>query len=396
MRPALLDAARRQIAAGHVFYQQVCRLVTGLNGSNGGRRQPWLPIGTLNGGGGWLSPAVCVPIQRGSHDCWQAVSGSRVWVAVACLSNLLWIELNVAPPRMWDDAEYLADSVTAYDALERRDWRGFLRAASRPARSVHPPMTKLAPIPMYVLFGPGTSSALYASTALIPLFCLYVFLLARLISRSTGTAIVAVMVTCCFPLTYGLWRHVMAEFGLAVATVAAHVPSGLLCRTAAWLYLAWSARGSVHGMGVALEGLVPGVRGRPPLLSPGPQRGHLEVPCSTAPHRGPGGDRNSGPHRGRAVLPAPIESAVGVYRLQHHAQRIARAVFARPGLLSGYGSQVLDNPHQHRPVVLLVHRVRRPRDRPAATPHVAAAALDDVVRWLLWAPAVGGVQSPGT
>ena len=148
------------------------------------------------------------------------------WIVAACLSNLLWIELNVAPPRMWDDAEYLADSITTYDALERRDWSGFMRAASRPARGVHPPMTKLVPIPMYVFFGPGTSSALYAYTALIPIFCLYVFLLARFISRSTEAAVVAVMVTCCFPLTYGLWRHVMAEFGLAVAVVAAQYHLG--------------------------------------------------------------------------------------------------------------------------------------------------------------------------
>jgi hypothetical protein len=147
-------------------------------------------------------------------------------ILAACLSNLLWIELNVAPPRMWDDAEYLADSVTTYHALERRDWTGFLRAASQPARGVHPPMTKLVPIPMYVLFGPGTSSALYAYTALIPVFCVYVFLLGRLITRSTRTAVLAVVVTCCFPLTYGLWRHVMAEFGLAVATVAAQYHLG--------------------------------------------------------------------------------------------------------------------------------------------------------------------------
>ena len=66
---------------------------------------------------------------------------------------------------------------------------------------------------------PGTRSALYANTALIPVFCVYVFLLGTLLCRNKKAAIVAVVVTCCFPLTYGLWRVAMAEFGLAVAVV---------------------------------------------------------------------------------------------------------------------------------------------------------------------------------
>jgi hypothetical protein len=148
-------------------------------------------------------------------------AGLVVWILFACLFNLAWIHLNVAPPRMWDDAEYLADSVSTYRPLEQGDLIGFGRAASRPARGAHPPMTKLMPIPMYVLFGTGTSSALYSFTALIPVFCVYLFLLARLVSGNGTTAIVAVIVTCCFPLTYGLWRHVMAEFGLGVAAIAA-------------------------------------------------------------------------------------------------------------------------------------------------------------------------------
>jgi hypothetical protein len=144
-----------------------------------------------------------------------------VCICVACLCNVVWIRLNAAPPRSWDDAEYLADSVSTYHALARGDLVAFARAASRPARSVHPPMTKLLPIPMYLVLGPGTRPALYAYTALIPVFCIYVFLLAALVCRRRDTAVLAVVVTCCFPLTFGLWRIVMGEFGMAVATVAA-------------------------------------------------------------------------------------------------------------------------------------------------------------------------------
>jgi hypothetical protein len=60
----------------------------------------------------------------------------------------------------------VAESVIAYQALQRGDVTGFLRPASRPARGVHPPITKLLPLPMYVLFGNGTRPVLYAFTAL--------------------------------------------------------------------------------------------------------------------------------------------------------------------------------------------------------------------------------------
>jgi Dolichyl-phosphate-mannose-protein mannosyltransferase len=166
-----------------------------------------------------------LPLVRGfANSCrtWARAlpHGLVVWILVACVFNLIWIQLNAAPPRSWDDAEYLADSVTTYHALERGDLEEFLRLASRPARGVHPPMTKLLPLPMYVLFGAGTRPALYAFTALIPVFCVYVFLLGRVVSRNDKTAVLAVIITCCFPLTYGLWRLVMAEFGLGVAAIA--------------------------------------------------------------------------------------------------------------------------------------------------------------------------------
>jgi hypothetical protein len=144
-----------------------------------------------------------------------------VCIVLACVSNLIWIHMNAAPPRSWDDAEYLSDSVIAFHALERGDPIEFLRLASRPARGVHPPMTKLLPIPMYMVFGAGTRPALYGFTALIPLFCVYLFLLARTLSKDDSIAVLAVAITCCFPLTFGLWRVAMSEFGLAAAVIAA-------------------------------------------------------------------------------------------------------------------------------------------------------------------------------
>ena len=79
--------------------------------------------------------------RRSSHR--RVIIGLVVCIFVVCLLNLIWIQLNVAPPRSWDDAEYLADSVYAYQALEHGDLIEFVRRASRPALGVHPPMMKL-------------------------------------------------------------------------------------------------------------------------------------------------------------------------------------------------------------------------------------------------------------
>jgi hypothetical protein len=142
------------------------------------------------------------------------------WIIIACAGNLLWIAWNAAPPHSWDDANYLADSVGRYRALAAGHWMEFVRLASRPADGVHPPMVALLPIPSYLVFGPGTRSALYAFTALVPVFCVYVFGLGRLLSRSNMVALFAVMLTCAFPLTFGFWRAVLTESGLALAVVA--------------------------------------------------------------------------------------------------------------------------------------------------------------------------------
>ena len=179
----------------------------------------------MPGGSRFGNSDDAVPVlsrQQGAHVSSQrgVVIALVVWIVVVCSLNLLWVQLNAAPPRSWDDAEYLADSVYTYQALERGDFIDFARRASRPALGAHPPMMKLLPMPMFVLFGTGTRPALYAYMAFIPVFCVYVFLLARGITKSGGAALAAVIVTCLFPLTFGRWRVFMIEFGLAVATVA--------------------------------------------------------------------------------------------------------------------------------------------------------------------------------
>jgi len=147
-------------------------------------------------------------------------TGLAVFITLMCALDALWIRQNLAPPRMFDDSQFLIESLDLHEALEKNGLRKFLEESLTPARGFHPPMIKILPVPMYLLFGPGDRPALYSYTLLIPVFGIYLFLLTRTLTGNEKTALLAVVITCLFPLTYGMWRNWMAEFGTAVATVA--------------------------------------------------------------------------------------------------------------------------------------------------------------------------------
>ena len=145
--------------------------------------------------------------------------GLALFVVVMCAFDVVWIRQNTAPPRMWDDAYYLIESVDLFHTLQDEGLGAFLAGTTVHSRRGHPPMPKILPTVAYAALGPGTNSALYAYTALIVVFCLYLFLLARELIGGEGRALLAVAITCLFPITYGMWRHVMAEFGISVAVI---------------------------------------------------------------------------------------------------------------------------------------------------------------------------------
>src|SRR5258708_39834449 len=101
-----------------------------------------------------------------------------ILILAICVVNVLWIRTNVAPPRMYDDSVYLADSVHLLQTAQQRGFLPFLRECAEATKG-HPPMIKILPIPLYILLGPGTAQALYSYTLLIPIFCVYLFLIAR-------------------------------------------------------------------------------------------------------------------------------------------------------------------------------------------------------------------------
>src|SRR5690348_13539379 len=84
-----------------------------------------------------------------------------VLIGVVCATNVLWIRTDLAAPRMYDDALYLTDSAKLYQTLHARGIFAFLRECGRATKG-HPPMIKILPMPLYLLFGTGTAHALYA------------------------------------------------------------------------------------------------------------------------------------------------------------------------------------------------------------------------------------------
>jgi hypothetical protein len=142
------------------------------------------------------------------------------FILLVCLSDIAWLHLSVAPPRYFDDSQYLAEGVQLYHIFKENGIKEFLKNCTYPSRGGHPPMMKILPMPIYLVSQPTMNSGLYAYTLLIPVFCIHLFLLTRALFYSESIALLAVIITCLFPLTYGLWRNMLAEFGTAVATVA--------------------------------------------------------------------------------------------------------------------------------------------------------------------------------
>ena len=145
--------------------------------------------------------------------------GLAAFVVIMCAVNVVWIHQNTAPPRMFDDSYYLIESVDLYHTLQDEGLVGFLADSTLHSRRGHPPMTKILPVFAYLALGPGTNAALYAFTVLIAVFCVYLFVLALEFVDSEAKALLAVVIICLFPITYGMWRHVLAEFGITVAAV---------------------------------------------------------------------------------------------------------------------------------------------------------------------------------
>jgi hypothetical protein len=137
----------------------------------------------------------------------------------------IYLRANTAPPR-WDDSMYLEHSEIifnafrgygsynpAYYALTTHNQFNLVSLYFHLMAGGHAPLITLLPIPFYFIFGTGFPGLTVTFFALIVAFNLIFY---RFISdiADQPTALLAVIITSTMPLTIGLSRYFLVEYGL--------------------------------------------------------------------------------------------------------------------------------------------------------------------------------------
>jgi hypothetical protein len=134
------------------------------------------------------------------------------------------MQTNTAPPP-WDQSWYLQTSEDLFYALQEHGLPGFLGTLSHAFGGMKAPLISLLPLPFYFTIGHGKDSIIAINLALIVIFC---FIFFRLVRELAGPwpALVAVMISSTMPLTIGLSRQFLVEYGLMTLVTG-------------WLFFQW-------------------------------------------------------------------------------------------------------------------------------------------------------------
>jgi 4-amino-4-deoxy-L-arabinose transferase-like glycosyltransferase len=137
---------------------------------------------------------------------------------VFAAATLLWLKLDRAPPN-WDDAWYLTNSLTVYDALTQGGFPGYL-AKLNSVLGFKAPLIVALPAPFYLLLGRHWHAAFLVN--IVSMWVLFAALY-RVARRwwSPRAAVFAIAITGTMPLLYGLARWFMVEYALAALVAAA-------------------------------------------------------------------------------------------------------------------------------------------------------------------------------
>ena len=140
---------------------------------------------------------------------------------VFAASTLLWLKLDRAPPN-WDDAWYLTNSLTVYDALTQGGVVGYLTKLNS-VFGFKAPLIAALPAGFYLLLGRHWHAAYLVNiVAMWALFAALYRIAKRWWSARAGVFAIAIAGT--MPLLYGLARWYMVEYVLtALVAVAACV-----------------------------------------------------------------------------------------------------------------------------------------------------------------------------
>ena len=154
---------------------------------------------------------------------WPARSGLVCGFSgfVFAASTLLWVALDRTPPN-WDDAWYLTNSLTVYDALADGGVAGYLTKLNS-VFGFKAPLIAALPTPFYLLLGRYWHAAYLVN--IVSMWILFAALY-RIAQRwwNSRAAVFAIVIAGTMPLLYGLARWYMVEYVLtALLTVAVGV-----------------------------------------------------------------------------------------------------------------------------------------------------------------------------
>ena len=133
-------------------------------------------------------------------------------------ATLLWLKLDRAPPN-WDDAWYLTNSLTVYDALTQGGFFGYLTKLNS-VLGFKAPLIVALPAPFYLLLGRHWHAAFLVN--IVSMWVLFAALY-RIARRwwSARAAVFAIAIAGTMPLLYGLARWFMVEYALTALVAAA-------------------------------------------------------------------------------------------------------------------------------------------------------------------------------
>src|SRR5687767_8939228 len=87
----------------------------------------------------------------------RAEAAAALLTAIFAVASLAWIRMDLLPP-MWDEAQYLRESVLLSRALREQGPATFLAAFSQ-TMGIKAPLITVLPIPAYALLGESMQSA---------------------------------------------------------------------------------------------------------------------------------------------------------------------------------------------------------------------------------------------
>ena len=137
---------------------------------------------------------------------------------VFAAATLLWLRLDRAPPN-WDDAWYLTNSLTVYDALTQGGLPGYL-AKLNSVLGFKAPLIAALPAPFYLLLGRHWHAAFLVNIASMWVLFAALYRIARRWWNARA-AVFAIAIAGTMPLLYGLARWFMVEYALTALVAAA-------------------------------------------------------------------------------------------------------------------------------------------------------------------------------